>query len=93
VWIKGSKTCSIFNEELGTYFYCKRGMRQDDSLSSFLFDLVAYVLNILLQNTQQKRYIKGLGCKCDFLGLVNLHFADNTLLFLEVNPRYIEALK
>jgi Reverse transcriptase (RNA-dependent DNA polymerase) len=96
-WIQnildGSKTYINFNGELGLYFHCKRGVRQDDPLSHFLFDLVADVLNVLLNNAQDKGYIKGLWAKGTFSGLVNVHFADDILLFLEVNAKYIESLK
>jgi Reverse transcriptase (RNA-dependent DNA polymerase) len=67
-------------------------VRQGDSLSPFLFDLVVDILNIL-NNAQDKLYIKGSSNKDEFTGLVNLHFADDTLLFLETNSRYIESLK
>jgi hypothetical protein len=41
----------------------------------------------------KKWYIKGLSSKGEFSGLVNFHFADDNLLFLESNFRYIESLK
>jgi hypothetical protein len=34
-----------FNGELGEYFACKKGVRQEDSMSPFLFDLVTNVLH------------------------------------------------
>jgi Reverse transcriptase (RNA-dependent DNA polymerase) len=96
-WIQNildeSKTCINFNGELGPYFHCKRGVMQGDLLSPFIFDLVADVLNVLLNNTQDKDYIKGFGAKDTFPGLVNLHFADDTILFLEAKVKYIESLK
>jgi hypothetical protein len=67
-------------------------VRQGDSLSPFLFDLVADVLNILLGNARTKGYLKGLGVVGNFPGLIDLHFADDTL-FLEAKPYYIEVLK
>jgi Reverse transcriptase (RNA-dependent DNA polymerase) len=33
--LQDSKTCVNFNENLGTYFYCQRGVRQGDPLSPF----------------------------------------------------------
>jgi Reverse transcriptase (RNA-dependent DNA polymerase) len=91
--LHSSKTHINFNGELGPYFHCKRGVRQGDLLSPYLFVLVADVINIVLHNAQENGYIKGLGSKRDFLGLINLHFADDTLLFLEANFRYIKDLK
>jgi Reverse transcriptase (RNA-dependent DNA polymerase) len=80
--LQGSKTCINFNENLGTYFHCQRGVRQWDPLSLFLFDLVADVFNKLLNNAQQLGYLKGLGKVDSFKCILNLHFADDTLLFL-----------
>jgi Reverse transcriptase (RNA-dependent DNA polymerase) len=91
--LNDSKTYINFNGELDLYFHYKRGVRQGDPFPPFLYILVADVLNIVLQNAKDKSYINGLRCKGDFLGLINLYFADDTLLFLEANPRYIEALK
>jgi Reverse transcriptase (RNA-dependent DNA polymerase) len=50
----GSKTYINFNGELGPHFHCKRGVRHGDPLSPFLFDLMADVLNIVLNNAQEK---------------------------------------
>jgi Reverse transcriptase (RNA-dependent DNA polymerase) len=56
-WIKdilySSRTCININGVLGEYFSCKRGVRQGDPLSPFLFDLVSDVLHKILFNAQQ----------------------------------------
>jgi hypothetical protein len=54
---------------------------------------VADVLNILLRNAKILGYLKGLGSIESFEGILNLHFADDTLLFLEAKIEYIEVLK
>jgi hypothetical protein len=59
--LKCSKTCIKFNGTLGAYFHCQRGVRQGDLLSPFLFDLVADILNKLLNNVQSLGFLKGLG--------------------------------
>jgi Reverse transcriptase (RNA-dependent DNA polymerase) len=91
--LDGSKIYINFNGQLGSYFHCKRGIRQGDPLSYFLFDIVDDVLNILLRNAKNLGYLKDLGSIGFFEGILNLHFTDDTLLFLEVKTKYIEFLK
>jgi hypothetical protein len=43
---------------------------------------VADILNKLLNNAQQLGYLKGLEKVDSFKGILNLNFADDTLLFL-----------
>jgi hypothetical protein len=63
-----------------------------DPLFPFLFDLLADVLNILLRNAKNLDYLKDLGSIGSFEGILNLHFANDTLLFLEVKTEYIKVL-
>jgi Reverse transcriptase (RNA-dependent DNA polymerase) len=97
IWIQNILACSKiyinFNDDLEAYFHYKRGARQGDPPSPFLFDFVADVLNTLLKNARTQDYIKDVGQITDFSSLVNLHFAHDTLLFLEAKHIYIEALK
>jgi Reverse transcriptase (RNA-dependent DNA polymerase) len=64
-WIKyileGNRTAINLNGQLSEYFPCKRGVRQGDSLSPFLFDLVADVFHIILHKALNNGMIKGLG--------------------------------
>jgi hypothetical protein len=41
----------------------------------------------------KKGYVKVLTSKGEFSGFVNIHFTDDTILFLESRSRYIKALK
>jgi hypothetical protein len=54
---------------------------------------VVDVLNILLRNAKNLGYLQGLGSIGSFEGILNVHFADDTLLFLEVKAEYIKVLK
>lgn len=62
-------------------------------MSPFLFDLVADVLNKILSKTQVAGKIQGLGTFNGVDKVLNLHFADDTLLFLEADPYMVENLK
>lgn len=57
----------------------KRGLRQGDPLPPFLFDLIADALNKVIWNATQGGYLKGLGKSHNGKGLVNFHFADDTV--------------
>lgn len=96
-WIKdilqGGRTYISFNGNNETYFSCKRGLRQGDPMSPFVFDLVADALNKILSNVQAAGRIQGLGNFPNAPKVLNLHFADDTLLFLEADPLMVENLK
>ena len=57
--LEGSRTCVNLNDTLGQYFSCKRGVRQGDPLSPFLFILVTDVLNKILQRARLGGYVDG----------------------------------
>lgn len=94
-WIRAilysCRTCVSFNGSQGAYFPCKKGLRQGDPLSPLLFDLVADTLNKILQKAQSANLLTGLGNSSR--KTLNLHFADDTLIFLEANPWMVENLK
>lgn len=91
--LQGSRTCISFNGTLGNYFTCKKGLRQGDPLSPFLFDLVADALNKMLKKAQAAGKLQGLGQFSNSTKILNLHFADDTLIFLEADPLMLENLK
>lgn len=59
--LQGSQTCINTNGTPTQYFYCKRGLRQRDPLSPFLFDLVTDALCQILNRGKSLHLIKGLG--------------------------------
>jgi Reverse transcriptase (RNA-dependent DNA polymerase) len=91
--LQGNRTYINFNRHLSEYFTCKRGVRQGDSLSLFLFDLVAYALHHILHKANNSGSIHDLGNFSDLGEVLNLHFADDTQLFLDVSLQNVQAFK
>lgn len=96
-WIKeileSGQTCISFKGQLGNYFNCKRGLRQGDSLSPFLFNLVTDSLSKILNVLCNREILRGLGNFNVGQCVLNLNFADDTLIFLQADLQMIEALK
>ena len=59
-WLYSSQSCLIVNEGLTKYFYCKRGVRQGDPLSPFLYILAADTLSKLFTKGRNANLVRGL---------------------------------
>ncbi|XP_078150904.1 uncharacterized protein LOC144546233 [Carex rostrata] len=91
-WLVSSQSCLTVNDELTPYFYCKRGVRQGDPLSPFLFILAADTLSRIFNKGNQAQTLQGLGPKCFHdRAITNCHYADDTILFLEARDAVIES--
>jgi hypothetical protein len=61
----------------------REGWDKGDSLSLFLFDLLADVFHRILRRALNNGFIKWLGNFGTLGQILNLHFDDDTLLFLD----------
>ncbi|XP_071728518.1 secreted RxLR effector protein 78-like [Rutidosis leptorrhynchoides] len=85
LWIMKCVTSTSFsinvNGEIHGYFKGKRGLRQGDPMSPYLFTLVMEVLSLMLRrNARQYENFK-YHPKCEKLDIINLCFADDLFLF------------
>jgi Reverse transcriptase (RNA-dependent DNA polymerase) len=98
-WIKwvmdlltSGQTNIIINGQQTPYFTCKRGLRQDDLLSPLLFNLATDTLAKILNKAKEEGYLKSLA-NFNNQNIINLNYADDTLLFLQADLKMLEALK
>lgn len=90
-WLLSSQSCISVNGELTPYFYCKRGVRQGDPLSPFLFILAADTLSRIFTKGREWQVLKGLGPPCqNNQALTICHYADDTIIFLEAEEHNVE---
>ena len=82
----------LINGHTTDYFYCKRGVRQGDPLSPFLYILAADTLSKIFYKGRIHNRIVGLGPPClHNKAITNCHYADDTILFLAATEENIES--
>ena len=69
------------NEIQGLNISCTRGLRQRDPLSSLIFMPVANGLHLMIAKCRKEGLINELGCRDYTNSVINLHYADASLIF------------
>ena len=79
---RGSVAVKV-NDNLGHYFQTRKGVRQGDLLSPILFNIVVDMLTILISRAKEAEQIQGVVPHLVDEGLSVLHYADDTIIFMD----------
>ncbi|XP_020096185.1 uncharacterized protein LOC109715535 [Ananas comosus] len=95
-WIEqcvcNAKVATLVNGETTNWIKTKRGVRQWDPLSPFLFLLVAECLARLTSEATSNNLFKGIGPSAESTTVLT-QFADDTFFFIGARKRYMRNLR
>lgn len=99
-WIRNIMTCVetlhisiLWEGDQTDYFKPGRGIKQGNTISLYFFVLCIKRLSHLIQNEVERGNWKGIKVSRNGLTLSHLFFADDMVMFAEVNGRQIETVK
>jgi hypothetical protein len=73
-FVQGGNVVIKVNDQIGSYFQTKKGLRQGDPLSSILFNIVVDMLAIILSRAKEESQLKG----------VVTHLVEKWLVYLPI---------
>ena len=92
-FIKGGNVGIKVNDQVGSYFQTKKGLRQGDPLSPILFNIVVDMLAIIVSKSKEDSKVKGVVPNLIDGGLSVLQYADNTIIFMDHDIEQAKNLK
>jgi hypothetical protein len=91
--VRGGSIAIRFNDINSPFFKPSKGLRPGDPLYPLLFNLVVDVFTRMLMKVAGKGYITGLMNTLYLEGVINLQYADDTILFLQKDTQVACHLK
>ena len=70
------------NDQLGSYFQTRKGLRQGDPMSPILFNIVVDMLAIMIARAKEAAQVEGVIPNLIHDGLSILQYADDTVIFM-----------
>lgn len=96
-WVKECITSPSFsislNGSLVGFFQGKKGLRQGDFISPYLFVIAMEVLSLMLEETANGSSGFSFHLKCSAINLTHQCFADDLLIFYAVKLTSVKAIK
>ncbi|GKB64644.1 putative reverse transcriptase domain, reverse transcriptase zinc-binding domain protein, partial [Tanacetum coccineum] len=80
------------NGDLHGWFKGKRGLRQGDPLSPYLFTLVMEILTLILQRKVYGSVVFQYNHLCEKQKIINLCFVDDLFLFARGHPSSVDVI-
>ena len=92
-FISGGSVAIKVNDDIGNYFQTRKGLRQGDPLSPILFNIVVDMLGVMIKRAKADGLIDGMIPHLVDDGLSILQYADDTILFMELDIEKATNLK
>ena len=93
IFISGGSVAIKVNDDVGHYFQTKKGLRQGDSVSPMLFNIVADMLAVMIERAKVDGQIDGVVNHLVDGGLSILQYADDMILFMDHDLEKARNLK
>ena len=81
------------NDEVGSFFQTKKGLRQGDPLSPILFNIFAIMLTLFINRAKAEDQLSSVEPHLVDGGLSILQYTDDTILFLDHNLEQAQNMK
>ena len=82
-FVSGGSVAIKVNDDIGHYFQTKKGLRQGDSVSPMLFNIVADMLAVMIERAKVDGQTDGVVNHLVDGSLSILEYADDTILFMD----------
>ncbi|KAE8813175.1 Hydroxyisourate hydrolase [Hordeum vulgare] len=91
--VSGGQTAVSTNGEVGNFFDNKLGLRQGDTSSTLILNLVVDTLSAMIDQVKGAGHIRGVVINLILGGVTHLQYADDAMLLFETDDHCIASIK